>query len=68
MEAKVFEYTIDGKIPYYVKEQSDFIEIPFRVDSNVDVLFIEFSSPEAGCKLGIGVADSTGYLRGWSAE
>jgi len=68
VEAKVFEYTIDGKIPYYVKEQSDFIEIPFRVDSNVDVLFIEFSSPEAGCKLGIGVADSTGYLRGWSAE
>lgn len=68
MEAKVFEYTVDGKIPCYVKEQSDFIEIPFRVDNNVDVLFIEFSSLEAGCKLGIGVADSIGYLRGWSAE
>lgn len=68
METKVFEYTIDGKIPYYVKEQSDFIEIPFRVDGNVDVLFIEFSSLEAECKLGIGVADSIGYLRGWSAE
>ena len=68
MEAKVFEYNIEGEIPEDIKRHSDFIEIPFKVENEVDVLFIEFTGQGAECRLGIGIIDSENHLRGWSAE
>ncbi len=68
MEAKIFDYVIDGRIPSYIKQSNDFIEIPFKINDSIDILFIEFTTLETECRLGVGIADSNGYLRGWSAE
>ncbi|MCS7111540.1 MAG: CehA/McbA family metallohydrolase [Ignisphaera sp.] len=68
MNDRIFEYILEDRIPGYIKQSNDFIEIPFKIDSEIDVLLIEFIISEDMCRLGIGVIDPAGALRGWSAE
>lgn len=68
MEGVVFSYTLESRIYEQSKQYSDFIEVPFEVSGDVDALLIEFNTLDGGCKLGVGIIDSTGSLRGWSAE
>lgn len=68
MEGKVFEYIIEDRIASDMKLYRDFIEIPFKVVDNVNILFIEFIYSDLECRLGLGIIDPTGSLRGWSAE
>jgi hypothetical protein len=65
---KIFEYAVSGRIEAGEKLYRDFIEIPFVVKNGTNILLIEFTYEGEGCRLMIGLIDSTNSLRGWCSR
>ncbi|MDK6028819.1 CehA/McbA family metallohydrolase [Ignisphaera sp. 4213-co] len=65
MLQKIFEYTLSGLIESGVKAYTDFVEVSFNVESDVDMIFLRL---KPSCRIGFGVVDSAGVIRGWGAD
>jgi len=65
---KVFERVVEGRVVGCGRLCNDFVEVPFVVAEGVNFLYIEFEYDGAGCRLMLGLMDSTGSLRGWCSR